>query len=189
MIQYTNRKQQTYFLKVGTTKTGKSRYYASMKSDKGANADAMPDGYEFRENVNGQVSVGKPITHKLEDSEIKCVRSLLEKLKCPNMLELKKESIIIHTAEVNDNTIRELTAFTLRRFEDIRASFIRDAHYQAMLRFNLVEKEKRLFQVERMSFRGMGGWIWIDSPAPLKKLARRFIPLLDDTEKLFEEYY
>lgn len=189
MTSYTNRKQQTYYLKVGTTKTGKPRYYAATNADKGKNADTMPEGYEFRENVNGQVSVGKPIVHKIEDSEHKYVQSLLDKLRCANILEVKGESMIIHTAEVNDDFVSQIAATTRGRFEDIRESLIRDANYQAMLRFNLIEQEKRLFQVERMSFRGMGGWIWIDSPAPLKKLAHKFIPLLDDTESLFEEYY
>ncbi|MFT5836787.1 MAG: hypothetical protein ACI9ZV_000285 [Candidatus Azotimanducaceae bacterium] len=184
-----NRKGQTYYLKVGTTKTGKPRYYASTDPNKGENAEVMPAGYVFRENVNGQVSVGKLIIHQIEDSEIECVQSLLDTLRCANMLEVKGESIIIHTAEVNEGLIRRVASDTRARFEDIRKSFIRDANYQAMLRFNLIEQEKRLFQIERMSFRGMGGWIWIDSSAPLKKLARKFIPLLDDTEKLFEEYY
>lgn len=189
MTSYTNRKQQTYYLKVGTTKTGKPRYYASTKADKGENADTMPEGYEFHENVNGQVSVGKPIVHQIEDSEMECVQSLLDKLGCTNMLEVKGASIIIHTAEVNDDFIGRIAADTGVRFEDIRESFIKKADYQAMLRFNLIDQEQRLFQIERMSFRGMGGWIRIDSPAPVKKLANRFIPLLDDTEALFEEYY
>lgn len=189
MKQYTNRKKQTYYLKVGTTKTGKARYYASMNPDKGTNADAMPEGYAFRENVNGQVSVGKPVVSLIEDSEIKCVQSLLNKLKCANMLEVKGESIIIHTAEVDEGLIRRVASCTFSRVEAIRESFVNSANYQAMLRFNLIEKQERLFQVERMSFRGQGGWIWIGHPSPLKKCARKFVPLLDDTEALFEEFY
>ena len=34
----------------------------------------------------------------------------------------------------------------------------------------------------------MGGWIWVDHPAPLKKLARRFVPLLDDTENSLKNF-
>ena len=49
---YTNRKGKTYILCQGTTKTGKPRYYFSP-NPKDPVLDAIPEGYEIRENVNG----------------------------------------------------------------------------------------------------------------------------------------
>ena len=55
MFEYKNRKGKTHYLHVGKTKTGKPKYYFSMKKD-GELVDAMPVGYEIYEHpANAQV--------------------------------------------------------------------------------------------------------------------------------------
>lgn len=185
MIQYTNRKQQTYFLKVGTTKTGKARYYASMNADKGANADAMPDGYEFRENVNGQVSVGKPQPSLIEDAEFAMIQAQIKKLECDCRAEIKGKTIVLHTAEKNQ--FAALAGFLgSKAVEQMSAS---STLYQPMLRFVLFDKKERLFETERMFFSGEPDWMWIAPPQALESIAEKFIPLLDDQDALFEGDY
>lgn len=50
------------------------------------------------------------------------------------------------------------------------------ASYQAVMRFVLVQKEKRLFRPERFCFRGsVDDWIILGLPAPLKKLSAEFL--------------
>jgi hypothetical protein len=185
MITCKNRKLQTYYLKVGTTKTGKPRYYASMNAEKGDNASAMPEGYAFTENINGQVSVGKPKASPIEASEFDLVMAQVEKLDCNCRAEIKENTIVLHTA--NEPMLMDEHPFmhTAR----LKEYHTRNAYYQAMLRFILVDKKSRLFQSERMCFRGETRWIWMSSPAPLKKVAAKYIPLLDDEEALFAEYF
>jgi hypothetical protein len=57
-IQYINRKEQIYYLHQGITKTGKPKYFFSMKAE-GNVLEAIPDGYEIYENPNAQVFLRK----------------------------------------------------------------------------------------------------------------------------------
>jgi hypothetical protein len=185
MQTYTNRKNQTYYLKIGTTKTGKPRYYASTNPDKGTNADAMPDGYEFRENVNGQVSVGKPQPSHIKDTEFAMIQAKIRKLKCDCRAEIKGKTIVLHTAEKNQ--FAALAEFLGPKA--IEAMSANSALYQPMLRFVLSDKKERLFETERMFFSGEPDWMWIAPPQDLKSIVEKFIPLLDDEEALFEGDY
>jgi len=184
MIHYTNRKGQTYYLKTGTTKTGKPRYYASTDPKKGTNAGAMPGGYVFRENVNAQVSVGKKQPQQIEDSELNFVRSHIKKLKCDCREENKGKSIVLHTADRPEKT--GLSSFFNK--ERLVAYHEQHALYQPMLRFTLIDKTKRYFQTERMCFLGEPDWIWIGEPGSLELLSPKYIPLLDNHEALFEKF-
>ena len=55
-LAYQNRRGETYYLHVTTTKNGKPRYRGAKSIGPGALA-SMPEGYEFSESVNGVVSV------------------------------------------------------------------------------------------------------------------------------------
>lgn len=189
MISYTNRKQQIYYLKSGVTKTGKPRYWAALDPKKGVNAVAMPEGYEFRETANGLVTVGKKQACQIHDKELQTVQAQVDCLRCAHWTEIKPRSVVLYTANTDESFINRVAATSLLTPKAVVESFRNNANYQAMLRFNLVDESHRLFQVERMSFRGEGGWIWIGAPASLNQLARKFIPLLDDQDALFEHYF
>lgn len=185
MITYTNRKGSTYYLKVGTTKTGKPRYYASTNFNKGANAEAMPADFAFRENVNGQVSVGKPQPTQIKHSELTYVQKLTSTLNCDCREETKGDTIILHTAEKFKLTDR-LPARLRAKAEALAQQ---TTLYQAMLRFTLVDPSNRQFQTERMCFMGEPDWLQIGSAGTLTSLASKYVPLLDDHDALFEEIY
>jgi hypothetical protein len=53
-FQYTNRKDQIYYLYQGITKTGKPKYFFSTKNKSGQ-LEGIPDGFEVYENPNAQV--------------------------------------------------------------------------------------------------------------------------------------
>jgi len=64
-----------------------------------------------------------------------------------------------------------------------------DQHYTAMLRFRLVDKERRVFVAERFYFRGaIDDWIFLGGPDDSKKLAGRYIRLLG-TATFFDSPY
>jgi hypothetical protein len=52
-IEHINRRGKKYYLHEGKTKTGKPKYFFSMKSE-GNTIDAIPEGYEIYENPNAQ---------------------------------------------------------------------------------------------------------------------------------------
>lgn len=70
-IQYTNRIGKTYYLRQGTTKTGKTRYFFSGQKDgKGEAVDSFPDGYEIYEHpANTQVFLRKKRPQLITDRE------------------------------------------------------------------------------------------------------------------------
>lgn len=185
METYTNRKGQTYYLKVAVTKTGTPRYYAATDPKKGKNGETMPAGYTFHENVNGVVSVGKPKATPITEAEIALIKSAIRKLKVDCRFEIKGKRIVLYTTDdPNFPTLAKLLGSA--RAEDHKKQHVL---YQPMLRFSLIQKDERLFQAERMCFRGEPDWIWIAEPGPLKRLAQKIIPLLDDKEALFEKFY
>ncbi|BAY81550.1 hypothetical protein NIES267_10270 [Calothrix parasitica NIES-267] len=55
-VEYLNRKGQKYYLHQGTTKTGKPKYFFSMKSE-GNLVKKIPDSFEIYENPNAQVYI------------------------------------------------------------------------------------------------------------------------------------
>ena len=56
-----------------------------------------------------------------------------------------------------------------------------DQNYTAMLRFRLVDKERRTFAAERFCFRGaIDDWIFLGGPDDLKKLSQEQLPEVAD---------
>jgi hypothetical protein len=55
-LSYKNRRGDRYYLHAGRTKTGKPCYFIAKTHGEGT-LDAMPEGYEFAESINGVVSV------------------------------------------------------------------------------------------------------------------------------------
>jgi len=63
---------------------------------------------------------------------------------------------------------------------------IANQHYTAMLRFHIVDKERRTFVAERFCFLGaIDDWIILGGPDNLKKLVKKYIKLLG-TEEFFD---
>ena len=60
------------------------------------------------------------------------------------------------------------------------------ANYQAVLRFILIDDERRLFEPERFCFRGsIDGWISIGSAGSIEKLAAKYLKHLG-RESIYE---
>ena len=68
-VQYVNKRGQTYYLHQGITKTGKPKYFFSMKS-KGTPVDTIPDGFEIYENPDAQVFLRRIQPKIITDNEI-----------------------------------------------------------------------------------------------------------------------
>jgi hypothetical protein len=78
-ITYTNRKGMTYTLCQGVTKTGKPRY-AFVRDPQGKRVvEAIPDGYQISESVNGIVSLVKERQQKLLPQEIAAVEEAVRR--------------------------------------------------------------------------------------------------------------
>lgn len=180
-ITHVNRKQQTYYLHQGKTKTGKPRYFFSMKTE-GDLVDTIPDGFEIYENPNAQVFLRKIQPKLITDDEIAIVQKGIKKYsKTQNFLiDVKKEIISIFTSNQNESALSELltatASFYSRTEKDVQQLLARSLTYSSELRFILVDKQKRHFQTERYCYLGaIDDWIQIGPPDQLATLVKTYV--------------
>ena len=193
-ITYTNRKDVTYFLHRGETKSGKPRYFFTRK-DQGDLVDELPAGFEIRESPNGIVSLARERPRRIQDSEVQLVKAALDRhpnkdLDC--RLDVKPDSITVY-GRVRPTVDVLVDIFTKHGFavkpegvDEVGKMLDRDARYEPVLRFELEDEKGRIFAAERMTYTGRGGWLYLDSDG-LQTLAQRLIPLLD-TDNYVERY-
>ena len=186
-IQYTNRRSQTYYLHQGTTKTGKPKYYFSMKSE-GTLADKIPDGFEIYENPNAQVFLRKIQPKIITDEEVALVEQGMKQYSKLQyyQIDVKKNTIIVFEANQDVKALSGILKFAPRvkevGAENLLAQLIT---YSPVLHFVLVDDEKRVFMVERYCFLGsIDDWITIGKPDKLQNQVKKYVKHLGQ-----ESYY
>jgi len=194
MITYTNRKGVTYTLCQGVTKTGKPRYFFA-REPRGEPVEAIPEGYEIRESVNGVVSLAKVRPGRILAEEAATVTAAIQQH--PQVrnyrVDVKPDRIDIY--ELVAGGMDEVLAI----FDDVlspalltkmRADRERYGQYTAVMRFILTDEEQRLFRAERMCYRSsVDGWrpLRTIGTASIEQLALRLVPTLG-TDAFFELY-
>jgi len=202
-VQYANRIGKTYYLREGKTKKGKPRYFLSTQQNgKGEAVQHIPEGYEIYEHPeNAQVFLRKKRPQLITNIEKQLVEQYTGKLIRPKryLVDCKDEYITIYESNADVGDIKNIFGDLLKNASlrpgmnvDDAMNFLvsaTDRHYTAMLRFRLVEKEKRAFTVERFCFRGsIDDWIYLGGPDTLKNLIKDYIELLG-TEEFFDSPY
>ena len=186
-LTYTNRKGKTYTLCQGTTKSGRPRYYFTPNPTSEV-VDTLPEGYEIRENVNGQVSIGKKIPQQITQSELELVQRALKKAHKPDnyRVDIKGKQIILYERVGPDvegmlDLLDQIAPLSNTR--KITHKFIETrARFSAMVRFTLIDKEQHRFEAQRIVYSGSGDeWTYIGS-GTLGALAAKIIPVLDTDE-------
>jgi hypothetical protein len=179
-VEYTNRKDKKYYLNVGKTKTGKSRYYFSMKK-KDALAEEMPEGFEIYEHpANGQVFLRKKIPPLITELEKKLVEKEIQNLDGARLYvaDVKGEEVIIYQSNENVENLKDLFGsisplHDTSRIENIIKS---ETTYSPIMKFILNDEKKRTFVVNRYCFRGsIDDWIDIGGPMHLKEASKVFL--------------
>jgi hypothetical protein len=177
-ISHTNRRGQIYYLHEGRTKTGKVRYFFSLKAD-GQLAETLPDGFEAHETPEGQVFLRKILPNLITDEELAAAeRELRRHPKIKHAYaERKLEVLTLYVADKHgglETALRRLVPFERsREIENIVSSVLR---YSAELRFLLVDDASRLFQAQRYCYRGsIDDWIDIGSLGSLELLLKKYV--------------
>ena len=152
-VTHVNRYRDTYYLHVGKTKTGKPKYWFSMKAD-GDLVNAIPEGYEVYENPDAQVFLRKELPRLIADEEVAIVSEGLRKnardRRC--IADVRERHIVVYYSERGDL-------------------------YQKVLRFTLIDEDRRSFAAERWCFLGsIDDWIPLSDSGDLSKLVRRYGP-------------
>jgi len=189
-VEYKNRKGKNYYLHVGKTKTGKPKYYFSMKTE-GELPDAIPEGYEIYEQpANAQVFLRKKLPQLITDLEKHIVEKELQNAALSRwyLVDIKGEELTIFESNQDIDELKEIFG-SMAPSND--PSFVNDilgitVDYAPIMKFILEDKEKRTFVVNRYCFLGsIDDWIFIGGPGPLKEIGKDYIKHLGQ-ESLFE---
>ena len=171
IVTYKNFRGDMYYLHSRLTKKGNTTYHFAKKSA-GADVREIPEGYEIYEDPNGKVYLRKILKQLINDNEIKTIETAMEK-HCPIKdfkIDVKKEYIYIYTVSTPLDELKNLTPFTSG------VNFDKYKDYETMLRFTLIDKQNRIFAVERFCFLGgIEDWIDLDSSENLQKLAMDYV--------------
>jgi hypothetical protein len=186
-MDYTNRKGDRYFVYEGKTKTGKPKYYVSRKptSDGGTRIASMPDEFELFEDPSSHVvTVRRRKPSRIKQSEADMVRDLAIKLSSYTVVQalIDGDFIVLYTPDQDSSKASRMLGGAFGLFSSVAASVASRGRYTAVLRFKLVDADKRLFESARYFFRSsMEGWHSLSSrPAPLETLCQKYLPLLGE---------
>jgi len=189
-FSYRSRTGKTYYLHTGPKRGGGAQYFFSTKSD-GTLAELLPKGFEVYETVNGQVYLRREQPKLIRDEERNCIVKRLSQAPPGNRyrVEIQGKTLTVHESASRVGDVDWLERFRLpcspQRQEEIDE---RLAHYQAVMRFVLVDGERRLFAAERFCFRGsVEDWISIGTPDSIEKLAAKYLKHLG-RDSLYELY-
>jgi hypothetical protein len=188
-IQYVNRKGDTYFLHESRTKTGKSKWFFSKKTE-GTLAEVIPAGYEIYENHNAQVFLRTIVPLLVTQQEIKSVEEGVRKLaRVPYFLvEAKSDSITVFVASQDTSFLEESVAsrFGITDHDKLVTALQGYLTYLPMMRFSLVDEKRRRFAVERWCFLGsIDDWFPLNGSGDLLTMVKKFASHLGE-ESFYE---
>lgn len=138
-VTHVNRKQDTYYLHAGKTRTGKPRYWFS-KSTEGELVGTIPEGYEVYENPDAQVFLRRIVPQLVTPAEIAVVEDGLRRY-APGqncLVDVHREHIVVYHAE---RVRLDLGGFGIG---ELPPSY---RNYMKVMRFTLVEEQDRMFRV------------------------------------------
>jgi hypothetical protein len=192
-LKYANRHGVPWYLHQGTTKTGRPKYYVAKSVGLGALVE-MPAGFEFSESVNGVVSVRRVDNSPklVADADVELVKSELARHRHlrHHRVEVTKVEIVIYepTGAMSDDELREtarIHGLPPEVFEQRMADLWARRRCQPVMCFLASTAEPGEYAVQRMRYRGEGGWSYPLAHGPLVKLVRNFVPRVG-TQRFFE---
>ncbi len=184
-VTHTSRTGKTYYLHTGLKRGGGIQHFFSTKSA-GKLAERVPEGFEICESVNGQVCLRRRQPKLIRDDEHGCIAKRVEKPRAGHRYKIEVRGNIL-TVHESAARFGGLEGFALLRSQrDLEAIEEKLAHYQPVIRFILVDAERRLFAPERYCFRGsVDDWISIGPPESIEKLASKYVKHLGQ-ESMYE---
>jgi hypothetical protein len=180
-IEHVNRKGKIYYLHQGKTKTGKPKYFFSLKSE-GTPVNRMPEGYEIYENPNAQVFLRKIPPQIVTPEEVDMVQAGVKRYAKGEhcIVDVKGKYIVVYLCDQNVGALMEITSMGLGgNTTKMQETLLRSVTYSPMMQFGLEDEKTREFGVERWCFRGsVDDWIKLDSGCGLKALVKKYVPHL-----------
>jgi hypothetical protein len=181
-VQYVNRKGDTYFLHKGQTRTGKPKWYFSMRTG-GDLVESIPDGYEIYENYMAQVFLRTIVPTLVTKAEIEQVEGRIRELANVRyfLVEGKGDTITVYLANRETGYLEDMLAskFGFADREGFAAAMEKHLTYLPHLRFTLADEVQRRFVVDRWCFRGsIDGWFSLHGSGDLATMVKKYVPHL-----------
>ena len=198
IFSHVSRNEKTYYIHQRISETGKISYYLSP-NQKGNLVEMLPEGYEVYDHPSADQCFLRPIQPRL----------ILEKEEQEITHNMKKDSDIKHyRVDIQKNTLVLYTPGEQKPFSDVFAKLFKTTvdpkldklpallrailpgmplereerflKYHPMLRFTLIDEEKRIFAAERWCvLGGIEEWLNLNTTGNLPKLCRALFPHLD----------
>ncbi len=177
---YTNRKGRTYYLHRRKTKTGKGRHVFARTLGAGA-LDEVPEGYEVQESINGVVSLAMARPQLITDLENQAVQSAMARQPLDGYrLEVRANIVTVYEPERGGAALGAaldgLSPFGLPAARE--KDWVAGGNFRPVLRFILDDEPTRSFCVQRMTYRGEGGWSYPLDRGKIADLVKEFLPHL-----------
>jgi hypothetical protein len=176
MIVHRSRRAQAYYLHEGKTASGKTRYFCSLRKD-GTLAQSIPEGFEVYENPHAQVFLRRKVPRLVTDEELRQLEDGVRRLaRIDNaIVDTKRDTmtVFLPDQEVDElmAIMRPVVAVSEPRAREVLSRCI---DYSPKMRFRLSDVGRRLFDVDRMTYLGKGGWCTIGYGKPLTVQVRKF---------------
>jgi hypothetical protein len=186
-VTHTNRKEQTYVLCQGTTKTGKPRYFFA-REPKGEVLDRVPEGYQIEASVNGDVSLAKQRPQPIAAGELAAVEAALQRhpkrrnfaarAQGKHIVIYEREGLDIGALSARFGHLGPVPTSAVEALEETQP-------YLPIMRFIRLDPQTRRFAAKRWHFGGIGAWLDLGRSGEIKTLARQRVPTLG-TDAFFE---
>ena len=174
-VIYKNSAGKVYYLHAGTTKTGKPKYFFSMKDD-GELVEQIPEGFEIYESPNDQVFLRRILPRLISDEEVTLVERELSKVKtvARSRVDRKAEVLSVYVVErQNAPPIFEGLGFMSAQLSE---RLVQSMPLTAVFQFHLVDQNDRLFEPYRYCYRGsIDDWISVGEAETLDKVVKRYL--------------
>jgi hypothetical protein len=187
---HTNRKGVTYVLGRTSTPTGRTRYVFA-REPQGEPVEALPAGYTIRESVNGVVSLARERPARFSAAEVAAVEAAVRRHRRASEYRVAAlpDAILVYErlGPGAEELLRDLGMAGLGRDRlggreaaaSIREILERHAQYAPVLRFRLVDADRRIFGAARRRYlAGRDEWLVLGQTGPIAELARQVVPRL-----------
>ena len=157
---YTNRHGKTHYFRAVETKTGKYRYYVTTSDEYPNLIEEVPQGFEITElpeDAKVVIRKIKPVATNYEEKEI--VQDAIEEFSDIKDFFIHAEHtyIYVYHSQFNYTGGQDANLTREEAIEIYGDSIVKWMRFMTALRFQLVDKEKRLFQTERVVYSGYFG--------------------------------
>jgi len=174
-VIYKNAAGKVYYLHAGTTITGKTKYFFSLKSD-GDLVPQIPEGFEIYESPNDQVFLRRILPRLISDEEVALVEREVSKLKTVARSRVDRKAEVLSVYVVERQSAPPIFGGLGFMSAQLLERLVQSMPLSAVFQFRLVDQNERLFAPYRYCSRSsIDDWISVGEADTLDKVAKHYL--------------